>query len=124
TKWPAKDKNTPRQNVSSECWPHTIAGQKIQDLSAGQSRGTNATVMIASARKCMMRSTSRFVLSIGYIASPTHFGTEIARRGKYQVIAIANANSRYVMANPTMAGERTQRERLCAPPNAHPAPNT
>src|SRR6185437_12346106 len=94
TKWPAKERKTPRQKVSRECWPQTIAGQKIRDFNAGQSRGTSATVIIASERKCMMRRTSRFVLSIGYIASPTNFGTNAAKCGKYQVIAMANANIR------------------------------
>ena len=65
TKWPANDRNTPRQKISSECCPHTIAGQNTGDFSAGQSRGTNHTVITASDRKCRMRSTSRLVLSIG-----------------------------------------------------------
>ena len=65
TKWPAKDRNTPRQKVSSECWPQTIAGQNTGDFSAGQARGTNQTVITASEKKCSMRSTSRLVLEIG-----------------------------------------------------------
>src|SRR5665811_2127653 len=65
TKWPAKDRNTPRQEIPSECCPHTIAGQNTRDFSAGQSRGTNHTVITASDRKCRIRSTSRLVLSIG-----------------------------------------------------------
>ena len=50
-KWPAKERNTPRQKVSRECWPQTIAGHKIRDFKAGQSLGTKATVMTASDRK-------------------------------------------------------------------------
>ena len=38
---PAKARNTPRQKISSECWPQTMAGRKIGDLRTGQSRGTN-----------------------------------------------------------------------------------
>src|SRR5579862_1933463 len=44
TKCPAKDKNTPRQNISSECWPHTITGHSNRVFKNGQSRGTNQTV--------------------------------------------------------------------------------
>src|SRR5262249_13783037 len=51
-KWAAKDKNTPRQKISSECCPHTIGGQSQRDLSPGQSRGKKRTVTTASARKC------------------------------------------------------------------------
>ena len=40
TKWPAKDRKTPRQKIPSECWPHMIAGRAQADFSAGQSRGT------------------------------------------------------------------------------------
>ena len=65
TKWPAKARNTPRQKVSSECCPHTIAGQNTRDRNTGQSRGTNHSVITASDKKCRMRSTSRLVLSIG-----------------------------------------------------------
>src|SRR5262245_10473197 len=50
-KWPAKDRNTPRQKVSRECWPQTIAGHKVRDFKAGQSFGTRATVITASDRK-------------------------------------------------------------------------
>src|ERR1700688_4483845 len=65
TKWPANDRNTPRQKIPSECCPHTIAGHNTHDFSAGQSLGTSHTVITASERKCRIRSTSRFVLSIG-----------------------------------------------------------
>src|SRR4029450_10286670 len=39
-KWPAKAKNTPKQKICRECWPHRMAGRRIGDLSPGQSRGT------------------------------------------------------------------------------------
>src|SRR6516164_3826660 len=61
----AKDRNTPRQKISSECWPQTIGGQAHHDFSNGQSRGTKRTVSTASARKCAKRRTSRLTLSIG-----------------------------------------------------------
>src|SRR5262245_61819798 len=61
----AKDRNTPRQKISSECWPQTMDGQAHHDFSNGQSRGTNRTVSTASARKCAKRRTSRLTLSIG-----------------------------------------------------------
>src|SRR5262249_21698282 len=64
-KWAAKDRNTPRQKISSECCPQTIGGHSHQVLSSGQSRGTNHTVTTAKARKCANRSTSRLTLSIG-----------------------------------------------------------
>src|SRR5262249_38312339 len=76
TKWPAKARNTPRQKISRECWPHWIAGRKTGHLSAGQPRGTNRTVSTASARKWANRRTSRLVLSIGYMNSASHRGTK------------------------------------------------
>src|SRR5271170_3984587 len=59
--WPAKARNTPRQKTSSECWPQTMAGQRIADFRPGQWRGTKSTVTDASARKCANRRTSRLV---------------------------------------------------------------
>src|SRR5215813_12099868 len=64
-KWAAKERNTPRQKISSECCPHTIGGHSQRDLSPGQSRGRKRTVTTASARKCAKRNTSRLTLSIG-----------------------------------------------------------
>src|SRR5690606_39366654 len=55
TKCAAKDRNTPRQKMPSECWPHRMAGRKKADFSAGQSRGTSRSVTIASDRKCRTR---------------------------------------------------------------------
>src|SRR5207342_1063988 len=60
TKCPAKARKTPRQNISSECWPHRINGRSQRDFSPDQSRGRKHTVIAASARKCAKRSTSRF----------------------------------------------------------------
>src|SRR5215471_18738855 len=94
TNCPANAKNTPRQKTSSECWPQTIAGPRNGDFKAGQCRGTKRMVTAASARKWAKRSTSRLVLSIGYIQSANHFGTYAAMWGTYQVIAIVNANAR------------------------------
>src|SRR5271169_6560500 len=91
---PAKAKNTPRQKISNECWPHTIAGCRNGDFSAGQSRGTKRTVTAASARKCAKRSTSRFVLSIGYIQSLNHCGTKRCSCSIYQVMVMAKAKAR------------------------------
>src|SRR3954470_22503362 len=51
-KWPAKDRNTPRQQIFSECCPQPLAGHAQRDLRNGQSRGMNFTVTTASARKC------------------------------------------------------------------------
>ncbi len=65
TKCPAKDKNTPRQKISSKSRPQTIAATAAGDFSAGQSCGTSQTAMTANDRKCRMRSTSRLALSIG-----------------------------------------------------------
>src|SRR5262249_16706970 len=61
----AKDRNTPRQKISSECCPQTMGGQAHHDFSSGQSRGTKRTVNTASARKCAKRRTSRLTLSSG-----------------------------------------------------------
>ena len=77
---PANAKNTPRQKISSECWPQRMAGCSNGNFKAGQSRGTNRTVTAASARKCAKRSTSRLVLSIGYIQSLSHVGTKRVER--------------------------------------------
>src|SRR5262249_15656618 len=74
-KCPAKAKNTPRQKISSECWPHSTSGRSSCDFSGGQSRGTKRTVNTASARKCANRSGSRLTLSIGYMKSASHRGT-------------------------------------------------
>ena len=74
TKWPAKARNTPRQNISSECWPQRINGRSQTDFRGGQSLGRKRTVSAASARKWANRSTSRSVLLIGYIHFSSHFG--------------------------------------------------
>src|SRR5206468_11446830 len=66
-KCPANARNTPRQKISSECWPHRISGRNQGDFNPDQSFGRKRTVMAASARKCAKRSTSRSVLLIGYI---------------------------------------------------------
>ena len=42
TNCPANAKNTPRQKISSECWPQTIAGHSSGDFKPGQWRGTEA----------------------------------------------------------------------------------
>ncbi len=61
----AKDKNTPRQKISSECRPQTIAGRSAGDFSAGQSFWIRLkTVMTANDGKCRMRRTSYLALSI------------------------------------------------------------
>ena len=91
---PAKAKNTPRQKISNECWPQTIAGCRNGDFSPGQSRGTKRTVTAAKARKCAKRSTSRLVLSIGYIQSLNHCGTKRASGSTYQVSVMAKAKIR------------------------------
>ena len=57
-------------NAGRTGWP--AADQR--DFSAGQSRGMKCTVTAASARKCAKRRTSRLVLSIGYIHSPSQCG--------------------------------------------------
>src|SRR5262249_48751223 len=67
TKWPAKARNTPRQNISRECWPQRIKGRSQIDFNGGQSFGRKRTTIAASARKCAKRSTSRSVLLTGYI---------------------------------------------------------
>src|SRR5215472_16997104 len=50
-KWAAKDKNTPRQKISSECCPHAIGAHSQRDFNPVQSRGVNHSVTTASARK-------------------------------------------------------------------------
>src|SRR5580692_2614900 len=94
TNWPAKAKNTPRQKISSECWPHRMAGCRIGDFRPGQSRGMNRTVTVASARKWAKRSTSRLVLSIGYIHSLSQLGTMRPSGSMYQVSVMTKAKSR------------------------------
>src|SRR6202012_3552199 len=85
TKWPAKARNTPRQKISSECCPHRISGRSHGDFSPAQSFGRNRTVSAASARKCAKRSTSRSVLSIGYIHCSSQRGSQVYICGTYQV---------------------------------------
>ena len=50
-KWPANARKTPRQKISSECWPQMIAGSNNQELSTGQVRGTNRTVSTAKRQE-------------------------------------------------------------------------
>jgi hypothetical protein len=52
-KWAAKDRNTPRQKISRECWPHTMAGRNHQERRKCQSRGTNRTVSTAKLRTAL-----------------------------------------------------------------------
>ena len=51
TKCPAKARKTPRQNISSECWPHRINGRSQGDFSPGQSLGRKRTVSAAKRQK-------------------------------------------------------------------------
>src|SRR5690242_18583936 len=122
--WPANAKNTPRQKISSECCPQRIAGCKYGDLSHGQSRGMKYTVTAASARKWAKRSTSRLVLSIGYIQSLSQIGTKRRSGSTYQVKVTKNAKTRYAMAIASTTRERSAADSRCAPPSAHHAPNT
>src|SRR4030081_970025 len=94
TKCPANARNTPRQKISRECWPHRINGRSQGDFSPGQSLGRKRTVMAASARKCAKRSTSRSVLLIGYIHCSTRRGSRWPSCGKYQVMVTQNAANR------------------------------
>src|SRR4029077_7092249 len=84
-KWPAKARNTPRQKISRECWPHRINGRSQGDLRPGQSLGRQRTVRDASARKCEKRNTSRSVLLMGYIHCSSRFGIRWLNCGTYQV---------------------------------------
>ena len=93
-KCPPNARNTPRQKISSECWPHRITGFSQRDFRPGQSRGRKRTVMAASARKCAKRSTSRSVLSIGYIHCSSRFGSKPYIAGTYQVSVTKNAAPR------------------------------
>src|SRR5579862_5998415 len=90
-KCPANARNTPRQKISSECCPHRISGRSQGDFNPGQSLGRNRTVMAASARKCANRSTSRSVLSIGYIHCSSQRGIKGLNCGTYQVMVTQNA---------------------------------
>ena len=94
TKWPANAKKTPRQNISSECWPHRITGCSHGDFRPGQSLGRMRTVIAASARKCTKRSTSRSVLLIGYIQLSSQRGMNMLSCGTCQVSVTQNANTR------------------------------
>src|SRR5262249_18080912 len=39
TKCPANARNTPRQKISSECWPQRMSGRNQRDFNPGQSFG-------------------------------------------------------------------------------------
>src|SRR5213079_1709723 len=93
-KWPANARNTPRQKISSECCPHRINGRSQADFNPGQSFGRNRTVTAARARKCANRSTSRSVLSIGYIHCSIRRGTTWPNCGRYHVSVTQNAANR------------------------------
>src|SRR4030081_2232106 len=94
TKCPANARNTPRQKISSECWPHRISGRSQGDFSPDQSFGRKRTVTAASARKCANLSTARSVLLIGYIHCSMRRGTTWPSCGRYQVIVTQNAANR------------------------------
>src|ERR1700720_1744846 len=94
TKCPANARNTPRQKISRECCPHRISGRSQGDFSPGQSFGRKRTVRAASARKCANRSTSRSVLSIGYIHCSSRRGITWPNCGMYQVSVTKNAANR------------------------------
>src|SRR5215469_3993871 len=82
------------------------------------------TVTAASARKWANRSTSRLVLSIGYIHSLSQVGTKRPSGSTYQVKVTKNAKTRYMIASASTARERRAADKRCAPPSAHHAPNT
>ena len=77
----AQHRRTPRPARNARQRPGTRRGRRSPanavrtgstacsqgDFNPGQSRGRKRTVIAASARKCANRSTSRSVLSIGYI---------------------------------------------------------
>src|SRR4029078_4596190 len=84
-KCPANARNTPRQKISSECWPQRINGRIQGDLSGGQFFGMKRTVTAASARKCAKRSTSRSVLLMGYIHCSRRLGSRKLSCGMCQV---------------------------------------
>src|SRR3984957_1265051 len=46
----ANDRNTPRQKISSECWPHKIAGRNHKERNPGQWRGISRIVTTARLR--------------------------------------------------------------------------
>src|SRR5262249_32397238 len=59
------DRKTPRQKIGSECRPHRMSGCSHFDVSGFHSCETKYETIVASARKCVRRSMSRSVLSIG-----------------------------------------------------------
>src|SRR4029077_21120459 len=122
--WPAKARNTPRQKISSECWPQRTAGSKNGDFKPGQSRGTKRTVTAASARKWAKRRTSRLVLSMGYSRSLSQVGTSRSSGSKRHVKVMAKANKREATATASTTRQRSTPASRCAPPSAHQAPNT
>src|SRR3954453_12320650 len=124
TKCPANARNTPRQKISSECWPHRISGRSQGDFSPGQSFGRNRTVIAASARKCANRNTSRSVLLIGYIHCSMRRGTRCGSCGRYQVSVTQKDAKRYAIQIHIVTGEVRMRDMRLAPPSAHHAPNT
>src|ERR1700686_3197155 len=93
-KCPPNARNTPRQKISSECWPHRISGRSQGDVSPGQSFGRKRTVTAASARKCANLSTSRSVLLMGYIHCSSRRGIRWLSCGRYQVSVTQNAANR------------------------------
>src|SRR5258708_10986738 len=94
TKCPANARNTPRQKISRECWPHRISGRSQGDFNPAQFLGRKRTVRAASARKCAKRSTSRSVLLMGYIHCSIKRGIKWLNCGTYQVSVTQNAASR------------------------------
>src|SRR6202140_240462 len=123
-KCPPNARNTPRQKISSECWPHRISGRSQGDVSPGQSFGRKRTVTAASARKCANLSTSRSVLLMGYIHCSSRRGIRWLSCGRYQVSVTQNAANRYAAEIHKVIRDDRIRDMRLAPPSAHHAPNT
>src|SRR5579871_31700 len=69
TKWAEKERKTPRQKISSECWPHKISGRAQFERRNFASKGTKRMTRIAMARKWKSRQPESPVLSSGRIIS-------------------------------------------------------
>ena len=122
--WPAKARNTPRQKISSECWPQRTAGSKNGDFKPGQS-ARDETDGHCRQREKMGKAQD---VEIGLVDRIQ----QIAQPGRHEPLERLETPRQGDGEGKQKVGDgdrSTTRERStpasrCAPPSAHQAPNT
>ena len=118
-KWAANERNMPRQKISSECCPQTIGGHIHRTLQAGQSRRHEMNRYHGQREE--MRKPQHVEIDLvdridQFLQPVRHI---LARRGKYQVSEMRNANTRYAAATTSVTRDcSTPDESLGSPERA------